>query len=214
MKQNRTELVFILDKSGSMSGLEADTIGGFNSLLKKQKKKAGDVVVTTVLFDDRYQILHDRFDINDIKPISEKEYYVEGSTALLDAVGKTIRKIDNVRKNRRHNGHVDKVLFVIITDGMENASHEFSYEQIRKTIRHRKKKCDWEFLFLGANIDAAATAEQYGISADKAANYCADSEGTRLNYKVLSSAISDIRSNRKLSGEWKKEIDRDFSERA
>lgn len=214
MEKNRTELVFILDKSGSMSGLEADTIGGFNSLLKKQKKKAGSVAVTTVLFDDRYQLLHDRFDIRDIQPISEKEYYVEGSTALLDAMGKTIHKIDNVQKNSRKKGHADKVLFVVITDGMENSSHEFSYEQIRKMVKQRKSKHDWEFLFLGANIDAAATAEQYGITADKAANYCADSRGTRLNYEALSSAISDVRENRKLSKKWKEEIDRDYSERA
>ncbi len=214
MKPKQTELVFILDKSGSMGGLEADTIGGFNSLLKKQQKEAGDAAVTTVLFDDRYQLLHDRFDIKAIKPISEKEYYVEGSTALLDAMGKTIHKIANVRKNGGMNSRTDKVLFVIITDGMENASHEFNYEQIRKMIKQEKKKHGWEFLFLGANIDAVATAEQYGIGADNAADYCADAKGTRLNYMAISSAISDLRINRKLSKTWKEEIDRDFSKRA
>jgi uncharacterized protein YegL len=214
MKQNRTELVFILDKSGSMSGLEADTIGGFNSMLKKQQKKAGEAVVTTVLFDDRYQLLHDRFDIKGIKPITEKEYFVEGSTALLDAMGKTIQKVANIRKNGGKNVQADKVLFVVITDGMENASRKFSYEQIRKMIKQEKKKHGWEFLFLGANIDAVATAKRYGIGAGRAANYRADPAGTRLNYEALGSAISGLRANKKLSAEWKEDIDRDFLERA
>lgn len=213
MEKNRTELVFILDKSGSMSGLEADTIGGFNSLLKKQRKETGKVVVTTVLFDDRYKLLHDRCNICDIEPISENEYYVEGSTALLDAMGKTIHKIDNVQKKRRKKGHADRVLFVVITDGMENASGEFNYEQIRKMVKQRKSRFEWEFLFLGANIDATATAERYGITAEKAATYCSDSRGTRLNYKALSCAISEVRANRKLSKKWKEEIDQDYIER-
>jgi uncharacterized protein YegL len=214
MKQNRTELVFILDKSGSMSGLEADTIGGFNSLLKKQQKNEGEAVVTTVLFDDRYQLLHDRFDIKGIKPITEKEYFVEGSTALLDAMGKTIHKVANIRKNGGKNVQADKVLFVVITDGMENASRKFSYEQIRKMIKQEKKKHGWEFLFLGANIDAVATAKQYGICAGRAVSYRADPAGTRLNYETLGSAISGLRANKKLSPKWKEDIDRDFSKRA
>lgn len=214
MKQNRTELVFILDKSGSMSGLESDTIGGFNSMLKKQKKEAGEAVVTTVLFDDRYQLLHDRFDIRSIRPMTENEYFVEGSTALLDAMGKTIRKIANVRKNGGKGVQADKVLFVIITDGMENSSREYSHGQIRKMIKHEKKKHGWEFLFLGANIDAAAAAESYGIGADRAASYLADSAGTSLNYKVVNSAISELRAGSRISETWKKAIDKDFSERS
>ena len=207
MKTKTTELVFILDRSGSMSGLEEDTIGGFNSMLKKQKKEEGDALVTTVLFDDRYVLLHDRFDIRGVRPMTEKEYFVEGSTALLDAMGRTISKIANVRKNGGEENRAEKVVFVIITDGMENASTEYTYEDIRKMVKKNTKKYGWEFLFLGANIDAPATARRYGIGADRAADYHGDGQGTRLNYKVISRALSDVRASRPLTGAWKKEID-------
>lgn len=181
MKTNKTELVFILDKSGSMAGLESDTIGGYNAMLKKQQEDPGEAIVTTVLFDDQYELLHDRISIKGIRPITEKEYFVGGCTALLDAIGKTIHKIGNVQRHTDEDQRADKVLFVITTDGMENASREYTYEKIKKMIEGQKAKYDWEFIFLGANIDAVSTAARFGISADRAANYNADGEGTRLN---------------------------------
>ncbi|MDA8226514.1 MAG: VWA domain-containing protein, partial [Desulfitobacterium hafniense] len=158
MKTNITELVFILDKSGSMSGLESDTIGGFNAMVSKQQKEPGEAIVTTVLFDDNYELLHDRISIKGIRPITEKEYYVGGCTALLDAIGKTIQKISNVQKQTSEDQRADKVVLVITTDGMENASREYTADSIKKMIERQKEKYDWEFIFLGANIDAIATA--------------------------------------------------------
>lgn len=182
MNTNRTELVFILDRSGSMSGLESDTIGGYNAMLEKQKKEAGEATVTTVLFDDQYELLHDRIDLKGIAPITDREYYVRGCTALLDAIGKTIQKIANVQKHTSSENRADKVLFVITTDGMENASREYTYDKIRALVERQKQEYGWEFLFLGANIDAISTARRFGIGADRAVNYHADSQGTRLNY--------------------------------
>ena len=193
MKKDLTELVFILDRSGSMTGLEKDTIGGFNSLLEKQKKESGEAFVTTVLFDDKYELLHDRNNIKHINPITEKEYYVRGSTALLDAIGITINSIGKSLFNTNEEERPEKVLFVIITDGMENSSTEFSYEKIKEMIEHQKSKYAWEFMFLGANIDAVATAGSFGISADRASNYVSDSVGTQLNYKAVSEAVSSFR---------------------
>lgn len=213
MKKGLTELVFILDRSGSMNGLENDTIGGYNSLLEKQKKGSGEAVITTVLFDDQYELLHDRINLRGIKPITDKEYYVRGMTALLDAVGKTIRKIDNVQKHTAEYERAENVMFIITTDGMENASREFSYEEVKKMIEHKKKKYGWEFIFLGANIDAAATAERFGISKDRASNYNADSDGTLLNYEVLSETVSYLRASRAISKDWKKRIESDFKKR-
>ncbi len=213
MKTNRTEIVFILDKSGSMSGLESDTIGGFNALLAKQQKLEGEAVITTVLFDDKYELLHDRFDLKQIKPMTEKEYFVEGSTALLDAVGRTIKKIVNVQRHASDSTKADKVMFVIITDGFENSSREYSINQVKKMIELEKEKYGWEFIFLGANIDAVATARSYGISAERAVNYHADSEGTTVNYEAVGEAIVEMRMSNKISGDWRKKADKDYSKR-
>jgi len=214
MQKELTELVFILDKSGSMSGLEDDTIGGFNAMLAKQQKEAGQAIVTTVLFDDKYELLHDRININGIRPITDKEYCIGGSTALLDAVGKTIDKIGNAQKYTSEDQRAGKVVFVITTDGMENASLEYSYDKIRQMIEHQKARYDWEFIFLGANIDAISTAAKFGIYADRAANYHADAQGTSLNYSVVSSAVSEIRAYKSLNENWKEKIDADFKHRS
>ena len=207
------ELVFILDRSGSMSGLEKDTIGGYNSFLDKQRKLEGDVKLTTVLFDHKYEVLHDRLNLNDVKPITDKEYYVRGSTALLDAIGKTILNIENSQNQMEESKRSKHVLFVITTDGMENASKEFSYEKIRKMIEQRKEEKEWEFIFLGANIDSAKTAEMVGISADRAANYHADSSGVQNNYETLGETVKAFRSTGVISKDWKKTIDGDFEKR-
>lgn len=213
MKETRTELVFILDRSGSMAGLEEDTIGGFNSLLKKQKQEAGSAVVTTVLFDNRYELLHDRIDIQGIRPITTREYYVRGSTALLDALGSTIAKIANVQRNTAPELRADKVLFVITTDGLENASREYGYDQVRKMVERQKRDYGWEFLFLGANIDAIAMARRFGIGADRAVNYRPDPRGTRLNYETISETVSCVRSGGAIQADWKAEIEEDFRKR-
>ncbi|AGL02834.1 vWA domain-containing protein [Desulfoscipio gibsoniae] len=213
MKKDLTELVFILDRSGSMSGLESDTIGGYNAMLEKQKKEPGEAVITTVLFDDKYELLHDRINLRGISPITDKEYYVRGNTALLDAVGKTINKIGSVQKYTAEDERAEHVMFVITTDGMENASREYSYGKVRQMIEHQKSKYGWEFIFLGANIDAVSTAERFGISKDRATNYNADSEGTLLNYEVISETVSSIRANRSISENWKERIDEDFKKR-
>ena len=206
MKTNRTELAFILDRSGSMCGLEADTIGGYNAMLEKQKKEAGEAIVTTVLFDDQYELLHDRIDLRGIAPITDREYYVRGSTALLDAIGKTIQKIANIQKRTAPEFRADRVLFVITTDGHENASREYSYSKVKALLERQKKQYDWEFLFLGANIDAIATAQRFGIEADRAVDYHADGEGTQLNYQVLSETVSCVRAGAPIKENWKQRI--------
>lgn len=188
-----TELVFILDRSGSMSGLEKDTIGGFNSLLDQQRKVDGECVITTVLFDNRYELLHDRIDIRAVQPITGKEYFVGGSTALLDAIGKTIHKIGAVQKNTTEDYRAEKVMFVIITDGEENASRNYSSMQIREMIQRQKERYGWEFIFLGANIDAVETAGRFGIDADRAVDYVPDGEGTELNYRMMSETVATFR---------------------
>ena len=213
MKKDLTELVFILDRSGSMSGLEGDTIGGYNAMLEKQKKEQGEAVITTVLFDDKYELLHDRINLRGIEPITEKEYYVRGTTALLDAVGRTIGKIGNVQKHTAEDERAENVMFVITTDGMENASREYSYEKIRWMIEHQKSKYGWEFIFLGANIDAIDTAGRFGIGQDRAVNYNADSEGTLLNYEVISETVSCLRACREISEDWKDRIEEDYKKR-
>jgi len=213
MKKGLTELVFILDKSGSMSGLEADTIGGYNSMLSKQQAMEGECRITTVLFDNDSRLLHDRIDLKAVSAMTDKEYAVGGSTALLDAIGRTIRKIGNVQKHTAEGFRAEKVLFVIITDGEENASREYSADRIREMIRRQKEEYGWEFIFLGANIDSAETAESFGIGRDMAADYNADSEGTRLNYEVISQTVSDIRARRSISKEWKERINEDRERR-
>ncbi|MEH6907800.1 vWA domain-containing protein [Neobacillus drentensis] len=214
MKRNLTELVFILDKSGSMAGLEADTIGGYNAMLKKQQKAEGEAVVTTALFDHDYELLHDRINIRGISPITEKDYEVGGTTALLDAIGFTIQKIINVQKRTSEEERAEKVLFVITTDGMENASREFTTDKIKKLVQHQKDTYGWEFLFLGANIDAIATAARFGIGEDFAVEYHADHEGTQLNYEAVNEAVVNLRSGKKIDRSWKQGIERDYNRRS
>jgi uncharacterized protein YegL len=213
MKKGLTELVFILDRSGSMSGLEADTIGGYNAMLMKQKNEPGEATITTVLFDDKYELLHDRINLKGIAPITDEEYFVRGSTALLDAIGRTISKIGNAQKHTADEERAEKVLFVITTDGMENASREFGYDKVRQMIHRQKERYGWEFIFLGANIDAVETAARFGIGEDRAVNYNADSEGLQLNYEVLSDTVSCVRASQPLDPSWKKRIDDDFKSR-
>ena len=214
MKKGLTELVFILDRSGSMSGLEADTIGGFNGMIEKQKKEKGEVVVSAVLFDDVSEVLYDRVDIRNIPPMTDKQYFVRGCTALLDAVGGAIHHIGNVHKYARREDVPEKTLFIITTDGMENASRRYTYDKVRRMIEHEKEKYGWEFLFLGANIDAAVEAKRFGIDESMAANYHCDEEGTALNYEVISEAITSVRACASpLSADWKKKIDADYRRR-
>lgn len=213
MKKNLTELVFILDKSGSMSGLEQDTIGGFNSMLEKQKNEAGEAFVTTVLFDNNYELLHDRLNIRIINPITKKEYYVGGSTALLDAIGNTINKIGKALSEAKEEERPEKVMFVIITDGMENSSHEFNQSKIKHMIEHQKSIYSWDFIFLGANIDAVETASTFGINEDRAVEFFNDSVGTELNYKVVSEAVSCFRQGKAVNSNWKSEIEKDYEKR-
>ena len=213
MKNNATELVFILDRSGSMAGLEKDTIGGFNAMLKKQKEVEGECRITTVLFDNQISILHDRLDIQAIESLTEKDYHVGGSTALLDAIGSTINKIGNVQKHSSHEHRASKVLFVIITDGEENSSREFSSQRIKKMIEHQMKKYNWEFIFLGANIDAVETSKMYGIRPDRTQNYHADAKGVNLNFDVMSKTVANFRMNDSIDESWKDQIEKDFDER-
>lgn len=213
MKKGLTELVFILDKSGSMGGLETDTIGGYNSMLEKQKAVEGECHITTVLFDNNYELLHDRIDIKAVSPITEKEYAVGGSTALLDAIGRTIHKIGNAQKHTADDYRAEKVMLIIITDGEENSSREYSAEKVRAQIERQKTKYGWEFVFLGANIDAVATAGRFGIGADRAVDYLADSEGTNLNFAVMSAAVAEFRESATISDEHFDEIRKDVKKR-
>ena len=213
MKKNLTELVFILDRSGSMGGLEADTIGGFNAMIDRQRREAGEALVSTVLFDDRTQVVHDRAPIERVPPLTQKEYFVRGTTALLDAIGGAIHHIGNVHKYAREEDVPEHTLFVITTDGMENASRRYTIEDVRAMIEREKEKYGWEFLFLGANIDAIATARSFGIGEERAANFHCDAEGTQLNYDVLSDAVSTVRHAAPLGPDWKARIDRDYRTR-
>ncbi len=213
MKKDLVELVFILDRSGSMSGLESDTIGGFNSLLEKQKQEEGEAVITTVLFDDKYELLHDRLNLTGVKSMTNKEYYVRGSTALLDAMGNAINKTLNAYKNTTEAERPEKVMFMITTDGLENASREFSYKKVKSLISETKEKYGFEYIFLGANIDAETEAGKFGIDREKAVNYHSDCVGTALNYSVISAAISGVRKNKNLDANWREEIDEDFKSR-
>ena len=212
-KNNIVDVVFILDRSGSMGGLESDTIGGFNSMLEKQRKIEGKAFITTVLFDDQYELLHDRVNITKVNNITEKEYFVRGSTALLDAIGKTIAKEKAIQDTLGKNEKADKVLFVIITDGLENSSREYNSTTVKKLIETQKEKYGWEFLFLGANIDAIETANTIGISAERAVNYKSDSIGTKKNYDTLNKAVEEVRSGKDLDKSWKADIEADYNER-
>ena len=208
-----TELVFILDRSGSMNGLEKDTIGGFNAMIEKQKQEAGEALVSTVLFDNESVVIHDRLPLDRVPRMTEKEYFTWGCTALLDAVGGAIHHIGNIHKYARRQDVPEKTMFIITTDGYENASKRYDYERVRKMIERQKEKYGWEFLFLGANIDAAAEARRFGIGADRAVNYKCDKAGTALNYEVISEAVCSVRASRPLSAAWKKRIDEDVRKR-
>ncbi len=208
-----TELVFILDRSGSMSGLESDTIGGFNAMIEKQKKEAGEAVVSTVLFDSQSTVLHDRLPLERVPRMTAEDYTVRGTTALLDAIGGAIHHIGIVHKYARPEDRPEKTLFIITTDGMENASRRYDYDRVRQMIERQKEKYGWEFLFLGANIDAAQEAGRFGIDADHAANYHADEAGTALNFAVVAEAVSAVRASRPLTAEWKQRIDEDYKAR-
>lgn len=193
MRKGLTEVVFILDRSGSMSGLEEDTIGGFNSMIERQKKEEGEALISAVLFDDRTEVLYDRVEVQRVEPMTDRQYYVRGCTALLDAVGGAVHHIGNVHKYAREEDRPEKTLFIITTDGMENASCRYHYEDVKKMIERQSGQYGWEFLFLGANIDAAKEAGRFGIRADRAVNYECDRAGTQLNYEVLSATVSAVR---------------------
>lgn len=209
MQNNLTEIVFLLDRSGSMGGLESDTIGGYNAMLQKQQALESEAVVTTVLFDDKYELLHDRINLRAVSPITEKEYYVRGTTALLDAIGRSIAKIDTALAHTAEDYRANKVLFVITTDGMENASREYSYTRVCELVEAQKRR-GWEFLFLGANIDAVETAGKFGINENRAVRYHADGKGTKLNFSAVGSAVTSFRETRAVPAGWKDEIEQDF----
>ena len=196
MRKGLTEVIFILDRSGSMRGLEDDTIGGFNSMIEKQSKEDGEAFISTVLFDDSSEVLYDRVPVGKVEPMNDKQYYVRGCTALLDAIGGAIHHISNVHKYAREEDRPEKTLMIITTDGMENASHQYTYDKVKKMVEQVKEKDGWEFLFLGANIDAIEVAGRFGIDEDRALNYECDSAGTKLNFSVLSNAVSAVRKSK------------------
>lgn len=213
IKNGITELVFILDRSGSMSGLESDTIGGFNAMIEKQKKQDGECYVSTVLFDNVSEVLHDRVSLTDIKPMTDKEYTVRGCTALIDAIGGAIHHIGNVHKYARPEDVPEHTMFVITTDGMENASHKYSSDKVKKMIERQKEQYGWEFLFIGANIDAVETAAQYGISEDRAVNYHADPKGTACLYDNVSDVVFSVRMGCDIEENWSEKLNKDFKSR-
>lgn len=213
MKKGLTEIVFILDRSGSMSGLEKDTIGGFNSTIERQKREEGEALVSTVLFDDDMEVLHDRVSLEKIAPLTDKEYYARGSTALLDAIGGAIHHIGNVHKYAREEDRPEKTIFVITTDGYENASRKYSSDRVKQMVERQKQKYGWEFIFLGANIDAVETARNFGIDEARAANFVNDGAGIEVMYEAQCCLMSDIRHNRKNERMWKKNVDADYQKR-
>ena len=215
MKKNLTEMVFILDRSGSMAGLESDTIGGFNSMIAKQKKQSGEAYVSTVLFDNDSKVVHDRVRIEDVPPMTEEDYTVRGCTALLDAIGNAIHHIENIHKYAREEDIPEKTVFVITTDGMENASRRYSQQDVKKMIEKKKEDNNWEFLFIGANIDAVETASRYGIEPERAVNYHADSKGTKVVFEAVSNAFCAMRAQpcATLDDDWSKAIEEDFQSR-
>ena len=213
MKKNLTELVFILDRSGSMSGLERDTIGGFNAMIEKQKKQDGECIVSTVLFNNDSQVIHDRVPLDKIEPMTERDYYVSGGTALIDAIGGAIHHIGNVHKYARKEDVPENTIFIITTDGYENASYRYSSDKVKRMIEHEKEKYGWEFLFIGANIDAVETAKHYGIDQDRAVNYHADAQGTDIVYATVSQAVCNVRMNKCMAENWSEDIDNDYKNR-
>ena len=214
MKKNLTEMVFILDKSGSMAGLEADTIGGFNGMIERQKKEDGEALVSTVLFSNGSTVLHDRVDVRKIAPLTDRQYRVGGCTALIDAIGCAIHHIGNVHKYAREEDVPEHTIFVIMTDGMENASRLYSSDEVKAMVEKEKSKHGWEFLFLGANIDAVETAAHFGINEDRAVTFLNDSEGQALNYQTVSVAVSQVRARASLDRDWKKNIVEDYKIRS
>lgn len=213
MGNNMTELVFILDRSGSMAGLESDTIGGFNALIDKQRQQAGECFVSTVLFDNVSEVLHDRVRLSEIKKMTSDEYTVRGCTALIDAIGGAIRHIGNIHKYARPEDVPEHTMFVITTDGLENASHIYTSDEVKKMVERQKKKYGWEFLFIGANIDSVETAKHFGIGADRAVNYHADSQGTAVVFDTVSETVCSVRASRPLPADWSDNIDADFQNR-
>ena len=215
MKKNNniTELVFILDRSGSMSGLESDTVGGFNTMIEKQKKQNAPCYVSTVLFNHTSEVLYDRVKLGEVQKMTEDDFFVGGSTALMDAIGGAIHHIGNIHKYIRPEDVPANTMFVIMTDGMENASRRYSSEQVKQMIERQKKRYGWEFLFIGANIDAVETAARYGIDADRAVNYHADKEGTRVVYQSVANAVCSLRENKELKADWSEEINKDYQSR-
>ena len=213
MKKNLTELVFILDRSGSMSGLEKDTIGGFNAMIEKQKKEPGEAYVSTILFDNVSEVLHDRVKLPEVPKMTDRDYTVRGCTALIDAIGGAIHHIANIHKYARPEDVPEKTLFVITTDGMENASRRYTSEQVKKMIEKEKSKYGWEFLFIGANIDAVETGARYGIGRDRVANYVSDSQGTDILYASVNEAVCQVRSSAPLSADWNWRMENDKKKR-
>lgn len=207
---NITELVFILDRSGSMAGLESDTIGGFNAMIQKQRKIDGECYVSTILFDNVSEVLHDRVKLEDIKPMTDDDYTVRGCTALIDAIGSAIHHITNIHKYARKEDIPQHTMFVITTDGMENASRKHSSKEVKRMIEHKKERYGWEFLFIGANIDAVETARSFGIAEDRAVNYNADCKGTQILYNTVANAVCAVRCNKALKASWSKDINEDF----
>ena len=213
MKKNLTELVFILDRSGSMAGLEGDTIGGFNAMIEKQKKEPGEAYVSTILFDNVSEVLHDRVSLESVPKMTDRDYTVRGCTALIDAIGGAIKHIGNIHKYARPEDVPEHTMFIITTDGMENASLRFSSDEVKKMIERQKSEFGWEFLFIGANIDAVQTAAQFGIGHDRAVNYHADSQGTQVLYETLCAPISAMRSNKAIDADWGRNISKDYNSR-
>ena len=212
-RNNVTELVFIIDRSGSMAGLESDTIGGFNAMIEKQRKEEGECYVSTVLFDNNSEVLHDRVKLSEIKPMTDRDYTVGGCTALIDAIGGAIHHIANIHKYARPEDVPQHTMFIITTDGMENASHRYTSDEVKQMIKHEKEKYGWEFLFIGANIDAVETAAKYGIGRDRAVNYHADGQGTQILYQTVASAVCNVRKSAPLTEDWSADIDEDFRSR-
>ena len=213
MNSNLTEIVFILDRSGSMAGLEDDTIGGFNAMVEKQKKELGDALLSAVLFSDGCQVLYDRADIQKVEPMTEQQYRVGGCTALLDAIGGAVHHIGNVHKYAREEDRPGKTIFVITTDGMENASRSYTYDEVQRMVKHEQEKYSWEFLFLGANMDAISAARSFGIRADRAVRYRRDRAGTELNYQVVSETVSRVRRREIIDADWCAPIEADVKKR-
>ena len=213
MNQNGTELVFILDRSGSMAGLESDTIGGFNSLIEKQKQEEGECLVSTVLFNQTCTVLHDRVKLSEVPQMTKQEYTAQGCTALIDALGGAIRHIGNIHKYARKEDVPAKTLFVITTDGLENASRRYSSDEVKKMVERQKEKYGWEFLFIGANIDSVETAGRYGISADRAVNYYADKQGTEVLYATVAETLCQVRVGEPLEADWSRKINEDYNSR-